>query len=145
MTATKNVSQPYFFNPLPVPGDIVLCFFPEICSARKFGKQRPAIVLAVNSEKKVVEVAFGTTQKLDRVYPTEVIFDSSSPSFSRTGLRKTTKFDLARTAKLEFNSEWFCPPAFPPGVTSPILGVVPPVMIEALRKAFDAAWPKTRV
>lgn len=144
MTAKKNAPQPYFFNPCPVPGDIVLCFFPEGLSARNAGKHRPAIVMAVSTEKKEVEVVYGTSQKLDRIYPTEVLFLSSDPSFPRTGLRKSTKFDLSRKVKLPFNSQWFCPPEFPPGQTSPILGVVPPTSMAQLKKAYDASLNKPK-
>lgn len=138
MTEKNNTQKPKFFNTLPIPGDIVLCYFPEDLKACKSGKHRPAIVMAVSSKTMEVEVAFGTSKKIDRIYPKEVLFDQASNGFERTGLHVSTKFDFGRMVKLPFNSEWFVIPIRPPGRTSPILGSVPPADVARIKAVFNA-------
>ncbi|ESQ81454.1 type II toxin-antitoxin system PemK/MazF family toxin [Asticcacaulis benevestitus] len=124
-----------YFDPLPAPGDIVWCLFPE--SVGQPGpKPRPALVLAVAREFKAISIAYGTSQKTDRIYPTEFLIGSSDPNFALTGLSVSTKFDMARQVQIPFNSDWV---AKAPGaaLNSPLpkLGVLPANLVKAAKEA----------
>ena len=132
---TQNTPQnTNFFSPLPQPGDIVLCCFPAPIGAEK---DRPALVLAVNTAAKAVKVAYGTSQKLNRIYPTEFLIDDAEADFSTSGLRRSTKFDLSVTAVLEYSDEWFVPPANTVS-RSPKLGQIPVSSYPSLIQARNA-------
>ncbi|EPH3102794.1 TPA: type II toxin-antitoxin system PemK/MazF family toxin [Morganella morganii] len=95
------------YSPLPSVGDIVWCRFPEVMGCDK-PKSRPVLVLAVSSKLKVVRVAFGTSQKTDRIYSGEfLIKQDSSSAFKQSGLSYSTKFDLTKCANLPFSNEFF--------------------------------------
>ena len=117
----KTPPKHHFFNPLPAPGDIVLCCFPPPIGA---DKNRPALVLAVNTVARAVKVAYGTSQKLNRIYPQEFLIDDSEPDFAKSGLRRSTKFDLLESVVLEYSDEWFVIPANTVS-QSPKLGQLP--------------------
>lgn len=127
------------FNPLPAPGDILWCHFP-----RQIGepgpKPRPALVLAVSHSTHQVQVAYGTSQKTDRLYPGEFVMDPSDAGFPASGLSFRTKFDLAHHEKIPFDSDWF---KQAPGIyaTSPLpkMGIVHPSYFKAAKKANDEA------
>lgn len=137
---TKNTPpKPHFFTPLPQPGDIVLCCFPPPIGA---GKDRPALVIAVNTAARAVKVAYGTSQKLHKIYPTEFLIDDAEADFSNSGLRRATKFDLSETVTLEYSDEWFVTPANSVS-PSPKLGQLPISSYPGFIKARNIVLKKT--
>ena len=126
----------------PSTGDIVWCLFPE--SLGKPGpKPRPALVIEVGKDYKhdvIVTVVYGTTKKLDRLYPSEFkIEKKDGRSFTLSGLAYDTKFDFNHRIKLPFCSTWF---GKAPGqilVKEPRLGVLAPNLVARAKKAFDQA------
>ncbi len=137
--------SPRFF-PRPKPGDIVWCRFPQHASLRPGPKSRPALVLKVgeNAAATWVQVAYGTSQKVDRLFPGEfVITPSDGDAYAISGLSYPTKFDLASTFELPFNEDWFgVPPGAPRGQV-PKLGVLHPSLMRRAQAAMEAA-KKTR-
>lgn len=124
-----------YFDPLPAPGDIVWCLFPETVG-QPGPKPRPALVLAVAPELKAITVAYGTSQKTDRIYPTEFLIDSNDPNFALTGLSVPTKFDMANQEKIPFNSDWVAKAPSPfPNTPLPKLGVLPANFVKVAREA----------
>jgi len=124
-----------YFAPLPAPGDIVWCLFPEVVG-QPGPKPRPALVLAVAPEFKAITVAYGTSQKTDRVYPTEFVIDPDDANFSQTGLSVRTKFDMNNQVKIPFNSDWVAKaPSSQPNLPLPKLGVLPANYVKAARDA----------
>ena len=114
------------FHPLPAPGDIVWCNFPQMEDLGQPGpKPRPALIVSVAPVGHAVEVAYGTTQRTDKLFPGEFLIAANDPGFSDSGLDKDTKFDLARTVKLTFDSNWFAPAPGPYALTpSPKMGIL---------------------
>jgi mRNA-degrading endonuclease toxin of MazEF toxin-antitoxin module len=93
----------------PKPGDIVHCRFPEAALGVPGPKDRPALVIKVETYRDGsvdVEVAYGTSQGIDDVYPGELVMEKTDPD---AGLQKDTKFDLLNIVRLPFNEEWFGP------------------------------------
>lgn len=96
------------FHPLPEPGDIVWTCFPQVEDLGHPGpKPRPALVLSVYEAEHAIKVAYGTSQRTDRLYPGEFAVKPGEGGFAASGLQTATKFDLARTVKLYFDSNWF--------------------------------------
>lgn len=133
--------SPGWFPP-PQPGDIVWCRFPEERLPKPGPKARPALVLQVGEDlgRPVVVVAYGTSQKVDRLYPGEfVIAPSDREAYDAAGLSHPTKFDLRRTFELNYNDVWFgVAPGSPHGQT-PKLGLLHPSLVKRARAAFSAA------
>ena len=63
-----------------------------------------------------VSVAYGTSQKLNRIYSGEFqITQIDSPAaYAMVGLSFDTKFDLRTILSLPFNQEWFSVPPHAP-------------------------------
>lgn len=124
-----------YFDPLPVPGDIVWCHFPESVG-RPGPKPRPALVLALAPAFKAITVAYGTSQKTDRIYQTEFLVDTSDPNFALTGLSVPTKFDMGKQVQIPFNTDWVAKaPSLFPNIPLPKLGVLPAGLVKAARQA----------
>lgn len=132
---------PAWFSP-PQPGDIVWCRFPEDRLPGPGPKSRPALVLRVGEAggRPVVAVAYGTSRKVDRLYPGEfAIAPSDGDAFGASGLSYATKFDLGKTFELDYNDAWFgVAPGAPYGQT-PKLGLLHPGLVKRARGAFIAA------
>lgn len=110
------------FHPLPDPGDIVWCRFPHTSAIPRL-KPRPALVFGASPLDHEVEVAYGTSQKTDKVFAGEFVLDPRDAGFHHSGLAVRTKFDLARRQKLVFNSVWFAPASgVHPSSPQPLLG-----------------------
>lgn len=128
--------------PLPQAGDIVWCRFPHSGFPGPGPKPRPALVVDVGDLVGVpaVEVAHGTSQKLDRLYPGEfAVTPEDGVCFSVSGLDRPTKFDLARPKYLPYTDAWFAiPPGAPYGQT-PQLGILHPSLMRRAKAAHDAA------
>ena len=129
--------------PAPNPGDIVWCHFPQV-PGTPGPKPRPALVVAVDDSNKKnvrVEVAYGTSQKTNRLYPGEFLISKldNLDAYKLAGLSYDTKFDLNRTFQLPYNSDWFGVAPTPLG-QNPRLGTLHPSLVPAL----SAAYAKTR-
>lgn len=128
--------------PAPRAGDIVWCRFPQHRPSGRGPKARPALVLRVGEDKgrPVVEVAYGTSQKVDSLFGGEfAITPADEVAFAASGLSYPTKFNLRETFELDFNDAWFSvPPGSPHGQT-PKLGVLHPSLMRRAKAAFDAA------
>ncbi len=126
--------------PAPRAGDIVWCRFPQ--DLRGPGpKPRPALVLRVGEHEghTVVEVAYGTSRKVDSLYVGEfAITPTDRAAYDSAGLSYPTKFNLAETVELDFNDVWFAvPPGAPHGQT-PRLGILHPSLIRRVEAAARA-------
>jgi len=133
--------------PAPRPGDIVWCRYPQSQLSEPGLKARPALVLRVgeNQGRPVVEVAYGTSQKVNMLYAGEfAITPTDQAAYEAAGLSYPTKFNLGETFELDFNEEWFAvPPGTPHGQT-PKLGVLHPSLMRRAKAAFDAAVGASR-
>lgn len=132
---------PGWFLP-PSPGDIVWCRFPQRELSGPGPKSRPALVLRVGEAQgsPVVEVAYGTSRKVDELYAGEfAIRPSDGPAYESAGLSFPTKFNLGRTFELDFNDVWFVIPSGAPCGQTPKLGILHPSLVRRARAARDAA------
>ena len=132
---------PGWFSP-PSPGDIVWCRFPERGLPGPGPKARPALVLKVGEVqgRPAAVVAYGTSRKLDRLYPGEfAITPAERSAYEAAGLGSPTKFNLARTFELDFNDLWFAVPPGAPHGEIPKLGILHPSLVRRARAAHDAA------
>ena len=122
------VASPGWFTP-PEPGDIVWCRFPEEKLPKPGPKARPALGVQVGEDRgrPIVAVAYGTSQKVDRLYPGEfAIAPSDREAYEAAGLSHPTKFNLSRTFELDYNDTWFeVAPGAPYG-QNPKLGLLHP-------------------
>ena len=121
------------FHPLPAAGDIVWCRFPEEAN-KPASKMRPALVIAVSNSTHEIEIAYGTTQKLNRIYPSEFALHPGDKGFTASGLSFATKFDLGNTVKVPFDDMWFAPN--PAGI---------PVTHQRPKKLFSIHKPRLRI
>ncbi len=124
----------------PTNGDIVWCLFPE--SLGKPGpKPRPALIIEIGVDgkgKPVVTVVYGTSKKIDRLYPSEFkIEKADGASFSLSGLEADTKFDFNHRVKLPYCSTWFGALPGQPFVNQPKLGVLAPNLVARAKQAVD--------
>jgi hypothetical protein len=94
------------FQPLPAPGDIVWCHFPQEIGIPG-PKARPALVTHVFDDDHAVRIAYGTSQKTEKVYPGEFVLDPADAGFPISGLAARTKFDLNQSVDVFFDSDWF--------------------------------------
>jgi len=137
-------TEPRWF-PAPRAGDIVWCRFPQDKLPKPGPKPRPALVLSVGEDqgRPVVEVAYGTSQKVDSLYSGEFAISPSDPAaYEAAGLSYATKFNLAVTFELDFNDTWFAvAPGAPHGQT-PKLGVLHPSLVRRVQAAAGAVKRK---
>lgn len=132
------------FDP-PKPGDIVWCRFPEEGDLKPAPKSRPALVLSVGviGEETAVVIAYGTSQKVDRLYGGEfVIVPGDGAAFLTSGLSYPTKFNLARRVELPYNERWFTVPPGAPFGQQPKLGLLHPSLMARAEAAFGATPKK---
>ena len=130
------------FFPLPQAGDIVWCRFPHRGLSMPGPKPRPALVIDIGrlGEQPAVEAIYGTSRKLERLYPGEFsITQEDGDAFVASGLSYPTKFDTARSVFLPYDDEWFAVPAGAPYGQTPTLGVLHPSLVKRARAAFNAA------
>lgn len=133
---------PRWFPP-PRPGDIVWCRFPERKLPAPGPKARPALVLRVGEDsdgQPVVEVAYGTSQKVDQLYAGEfAITPADRAAYAVAGLSYPTKFNLRETFELDFNDTWFGVPPGAPHGDRPKLGVLHPSLLRRVEAAVKGA------
>lgn len=96
----------FLFTPLPAPGDIVWCQFPQSIGMPG-PKPRPALVIAVSPTDHAVRIAYGTSKKTNKIYQNEFVLDPKDIGFIDSGLTTRTKFDLSNIVQVPFNSIWF--------------------------------------
>lgn len=127
------------FHPLPTPGDIVWCKFPQTIG-NPGPKPRPALVVTVSTEDHAIQVAYGTSQKVSKLYPGEFALNPDDSGYEASGLAYPTKFNLSVVVTLSFNSDWFaCAPGKTPQTPLPKLGVLHACYMDAVHKAAQAA------
>jgi hypothetical protein len=91
-----------------------------------------------------VQVAYGTSQEVDKLFPGEfVITHLDGEAYSISGLSYPTKFNLASTFELPFNEDWFAVPPGAPHGQVPKLGLLHPSLMRRARAAMEAK-SKTR-
>jgi hypothetical protein len=130
----------WFFT-LPEAGDIVWCRFPEVAMGGPRPKPRPALVVDLGTlhGDPAVEVIYGTSQKLERLYAGEfAITPEDGIAYRVSGLSRATKFDLSHPVFLPYNEVWFgVPPGAPHGQT-PKLGILHPSLMHRAQAAYAA-------
>jgi len=86
---------------VPTNGDIVWCLFPDAIGVAG-PKTRPALIIAIDADSKnkpFVTDVYGTTKKINRLYPSEFkIEKADEASFKLSGLAADTKFDFNHQA-----------------------------------------------
>ncbi|MCC6474087.1 MAG: type II toxin-antitoxin system PemK/MazF family toxin [Burkholderiales bacterium] len=97
--------------PEPRAGDIVQCRFPKEKLGAPGAKDRPALVIEVETDpldqsRSIVRVAYGTSQDVEQRYAGELTVRATDP---KAGLDRDTKFDLGNCVRLPFDTEWFAP------------------------------------
>jgi hypothetical protein len=136
------VSEPSAFEPLPVPGDIVYCRFPEI-REKPGPKPRPALVVAVvefDDGTSGVRVAYGTSRKVSDLLGGELaITPADGAAYELSGLSFPTKFDLRNAQDLPYNDLWFRVPDAPEFGQTPKLGSLHASLYRRAKAANDAA------
>lgn len=134
------MSAPAHFWRLPEAGQIVWCHFPQSKQLQPGPKPRPALILSVFDDDNPlfrVLVAYGTSQKTDKLFPGEIrIGPEDGEAYQLAGLSFATKFNLGATVELPYDSVWFAVPPTAPFGPTPKLGVLHP----ALHRKAAAAW-----
>lgn len=123
---------------LPDVGDIVWCRFPHEGFAKPGPKPRPALVVDVGALRGEpgVEVIYGTSQKLNRLYPGEfAITPDDGGAYALSGLSYPTKFNTRRSVFLPYNDVWFAPAPGAPYGQTPKLGVLHPSLLPRVAAA----------
>jgi hypothetical protein len=128
--------------PLPTPGDIVWCRFPERPNRAPGPKPRPALVteVTVREDGAEVAVAYGTSQRVDKLVAGEfaITRQGHAAAYKSAGLSHDTKFDFKPFARLPWSDDFF---AFPPGAPhgqSPLLGALHASVMRAAAAANAA-------
>jgi hypothetical protein len=124
--------------PEPAAGDIVWCFYPT--PEPKF---RPALILAVFDENEPhfeVKVAYGTSQKTDRLFAGEFVIheQKNAAAYIEAGLSYSTKFNFNLVKVLPFNDFFFAVPSQARYGNFPKLGILHPSMLPAVQAAYSA-------
>lgn len=125
----------------PTAGDIVWCHFPDHIHPKP--KPRPGLIILTKEDDQgmiFVSVAYGTSQKTDRLYSGEFkISKSEHPAaYASAGLSYDTKFDLKNIPDLPFNDAYFSVPPLAPHGQTPKLGTLHPSMVRIAASAFAA-------
>ena len=125
--------------PEPAAGDIVWCHFPDNIHPKP--KPRPGLIVSTkedNEGKIFVSVAYGTSQKTNRLFSGEFrITKIEHPvAYNSAGLSYDTKFDLRNTLELPFNEVYFSVPPNAPHGQIPKLGTLHPSMVRIAAAAF---------
>lgn len=136
---------PTAFEPLPAPGDIVYCRFPEI-EGNPGPKPRPALVVAIvqfDNGVRGVRVAYGTSQKVDELRSGEFsITPADHTAYQLSGLSFPTKFDMRQTQDLPYDENWFRVPQAPRYGHTPKLGSLHASLYMRAKAAHEAAAGK---
>lgn len=122
-------------NPLPNIGD-TLWFSPKSMGPY-WPKDRPCVVIGVSELKHEVLVAFGTSKKTNKLYPSEFLISRTDGDevFDVSGLSHDTKFDVAKSIILPFTTEFFGRAPRKNNVPSPKMGSIHIKYYNAMREA----------
>ena len=128
----------------PCAGDIVWCMFPHLPALKPARKPRPVLVIEVfddTAPEFVVTVAYGTSQRTDRLFAGEFgIRKQTDPvAYRLAGLSYDTKFSFTQVFQLPFNDAWFKVPPDPPFGRTPQLGLLHPSLTARVSAAWAAA------
>lgn len=130
------------FEPLPEPGDIVYCRFPQTLG-NPGPKPRPALVIGLikfPDGSPGVRVAYGTSQKVNSLKSGEFAMTSADgAAYELAGLSHSTKFDLRNTHDLPYTEEWFRVPPAPAHGQTPKLGSLHANLVRRAQAAFSAS------
>jgi hypothetical protein len=141
------VPAPKQFEPLPAPGDIVYCRFPQT-RGKPGPKPRPALVVAtIQFADGVpgVRVAYGTSQKIDELRSGEFsITPADHAAYQLSGLSFPTKFDMRQTQDVPYDEDWFRVPQAPRYGQTPKLGSLHASLYKRAKAAHDAAAGKDK-
>lgn len=128
---------------VPELGDIVWCRFPQRPRDVPGPKSRPALVLAVNEHEfeTIVTVAYGTSQKLDRLTAGEFAIRKAQnkAAYEMAGLSYDTKFNLRNRVELPWDDTFFTVPPNPTHGQTPKLGSLHIGMEPAFKAAVKAS------
>jgi hypothetical protein len=126
--------------PAPDVGQIVWCRFPDLSALRPGRKPRPALILRVFDDEAPIYrvlVAYGTSQRTDRLYTGEFrLVPADGEAYRLAGLSHPTKFNLADHVELPFTDTWFAPAPGAPHGQNPKLGV----LHSSIYRRVEAAW-----
>lgn len=127
--------------PEPTAGDIVWCHFPDNIHPKP--KPRPGLVTSTREDDEgriFVRLAYGTSQKTDRLYKGEFrITKGEHPAaYTSAGFSYDTKFDLSKTLDLPYNDDYFSVPPHSPHGQIPKLGTLHPSIVRIAAAAFAA-------
>lgn len=128
--------------PEPTAGEIVWCHFPDNIHPKP--KARPGLIISTkvdDEENFFVSVAYGTSQKTNRLYIGEFLISKRdhSAAYASAGLSYDTKFNLKRILELPFNDDYFSVPPLAPYGQIPKLGILHPSMVKIAAAAFSAS------
>lgn len=99
----------------------------------------PAITATRDAPRFRVLAAYGTSQKVDRLYPDEfAITPAEKAAFRLAGLSFPIKFNLSKALELPFSTTWFDVPRAAPFGQSPQLGVLHPNLLQRAAAAWGA-------
>jgi len=126
-------------------GEIVWCHFPDNIHPKP--NARPGLITSTKEAddgRLFVSVAYGTSQKIDRLYEGDFrITKSEHPAaFASAGLSYDSKFDLSKILELPFNDTYFSVPPKAPYGQIPKLGALHPSMVRIAAAACSAAIHK---
>lgn len=128
--------------PLPAPGDIVWCRFPELPRQSPGPKPRPALVLEVIEREDGVEIAvvYGTSQRVDKLRAGEFAITrlGHAAAYKAAGLSHDTKFEFKQTARLPWGDEFFAVPAGASSGQRPLMGTLHASLMRAVSAAHAA-------
>jgi hypothetical protein len=134
------MTQPW---PLPAPGDVVWCLFPQLPELEPGPKPRPAIVVSVESKEdgSIVSVAYGTSQNVTKLKTGEVAISQGKhpAAYAQAGLAYDTKFDFKRIIELPWSERYFKPAPRKPYGNSPKIGTLHATILRAVEAAYRAA------
>ena len=121
--------------PLPAPGDIVWCRFPELPTRSPGPKPRPALVLEVIERDDGAEilVVYGTSQRVSRMSAGEFAITRLGhvAAYKAAGLSHDTKFDFKQAVRLPWSDAFFAVPPGAPNGQKPLLGTLHISMVKA--------------
>jgi hypothetical protein len=128
--------------PEPTAGEIACCHFPDHVHPRP--KPRPGLIVSTQEDEEgriFVSVAYGTSQKTNRLYSGEfrITRGEHPAAYTSAGLSFDTKFDLRNVLELPFNDVYFSVPPHAPHGQIPRLGTLHPSMVRIAAAAFAAA------
>lgn len=127
--------------PEPTAGDIAWCHFPDHIHPKP--KPRPGLITSTHVDEEgsvFVTVAYGTSQKTDRLYRGEFRSTKSEhpAAYASAGLSYNTKFDLGKMIDLPYNADYFSVPPHAPYGQTPQLGTLHPSMVRVAAAAYAA-------